>query len=279
MAKNTQANVITAANTVTAQNDSQTVVTLLPNPADSYTAIPLVETPEQRAARQEANEAALAAKQSQFSQAIQLLAEAKDGFDKAGDENVAATVTAAKATLLLYQARVDGRATADEVNAKLGDVFGFQMKGAGNSQVRVDAGSPDASKTPFGKASDIRKRIVRAVDAKAFSNGEDVKFFDAIPDENVEECREAVAVLIDQMEGDELSIWSFYDGVSKAKREHMVKLDRAFDARHIAALVETLEGPDAVATLADDAVLMAAYRNLVSALAGIDATIAAGETE
>lgn len=195
---------------------------------------------------------AAANKVQQLSEARQRLAEAADLFAEAGDEKNntgivgEAMAAASKASLLLYQARVTGNISADDLTGILGDQFGFKTKS--------DNVTP--SKTPDGRGEAIRKRIVRAVQGHEYVNGGDGgRFYAGLPTDKIEGVLHSV-------ESGELSFWQAYDNLAAIKRENANKVELAFDPKRIAAIAEKLQEEGAANAFVKNAALADAYTAL-----------------
>ena len=192
----------------------------------------------------------------------QRLAEASDLFNEGEDKAIEARVIADKAAVGLYQARIDGLASGEEVSGLLGDIFGFKAK---------KDGTP--GKTPDGQGEAIRKRVVRAVQASEYVNdGDGGRFFDGLP---AEEIGDILATL----EAGELSIWTAYERFAEVKRDHAVKTNAAFDPKRIAAIAEALSEEGAAEIFAANPALVASYGALIEVLAVIDEQASAIDVE
>lgn len=194
--------------------------------------------------------------------ARQKLAEAADMAAQGGEAETQATQTASEAAGMLYQGRIEGVITDDEITNYLGDAFGYREKG--NASNRVDPGHRDASKTPFGLGEVIRKRLVRSVKATDFvrSNGEEVPtaFFEPLDVSDV-------APLINELRDGKRTIWSVYNELGELKKKAGGTSNRvapAFDPARIAAMANTL-GNDyeaSVTTIAENDDLFNAWADL-----------------
>jgi hypothetical protein len=157
--------------------------------------------------------------------------------------------------------RADGSLSAELLTETLGNVFGFQKRGKGGSQIRVPAGNKDASATPFGEGDVIRKRIVRMVAAHDYVvNGNRSAFFDNLPVDEVQPVVETLA--------NGGSIWSAYQALTDLKAAKRTRLEAAFNAKTISGINEKLSEAAAIDLLADgkNNELRVAYNNLLTTL-------------
>lgn len=179
----------------------------------------------------------------------QRLAEAKDLQSQGQTEAERATEIANDAGRRLYEARTNGLIDGNEVTAVLGDIFGFKAK---------QDGSP--SKTPDGLGEQMRKRIVRAVAAHDYVNGENVRFFEGLDDETAD----LVQAEIDKLEGGEIGLWTCYDNIAKIKRDATSgnSVNPAFNPARIAAIVQALSEDGAAERFVDNEPLLDAYTAL-----------------
>jgi hypothetical protein len=183
----------------------------------------------------------------------QRLAQAADLFKEGGDKSSEATAIADNAAVLLYQARAAGTVSAEEASGALGDIFGYKAK---------KDGTP--GKTPDGQGEAIRKRVVRAIQARQFLNGEDGgRFFDGMPPEPVQAI---VDRLDSEDENNRLSIWSAYDQFAAIKRENAERTIPAFDPKRVAQMVEELSKEGAADILRSSPDLVKAYGALIDVL-------------
>lgn len=200
----------------------------------------------------------------------QRLAEAYDAFNSGDDRLTEANQIADKAGVKLYQAQADGSMTADEVTAIIGDVFGYQKKGA--SAFRVTSGDPEASKTPFGKGNTLRQRIVRMVNASDYvESGADIGFFGTMPEEATEEVESVIAAV----DSGDMSIFRAYDRFAEIKRAHVEKVPFAFDPAKIASLSVELLKAGAIDRIAKSDALRDEYATLLEVIQTVGDGIAA----
>lgn len=179
----------------------------------------------------------------------QRLAEASDLFAEGDDRREEATEVAAKAALGLYQARISGTISADEVSAALGDAFGWK---------KLKDGSP--SKTPLGQGEAIRKRVVRAVSAAEYvSNGDGGRFFEGLPEKEVDN-------VLTLMQNGEMGFWAAYERFAEIKRENAIKTNPAYDPKKVAAFVESLSQDGAGDVIRNNPALIASYAALLDVL-------------
>lgn len=171
-----------------------------------------------------------------LSSATQSLAHAFDLYQEGEGKAKEATEIASKAAFALYQARTTANTSADEVSAKLGDVFGFKANKDGK-----------VSKTPDGQGEAIRKRIVRAVAAfKLVETGEtDDGFFAGLSPDSMSEGDDPVSIreVVHNLGTDDgYTINTAYNVFSEIKRAQAVKTDIAFDHKKLSGIVATLGG-------------------------------------
>lgn len=211
----------------------------------------------------------------------QSLEHARQLYSEGGNKANEAQEIAGSAAKRLYQARVEGSVSNDEISATLGDIFGYKVKGgvqAGatptNAGVPKDytvAGKAVASKTPWGPGEAIRKRINRASEAAEYVGGDStITFFAGLP---VEE----IADVLDGIEEGGFGLWSAYDKFAKIKSEHATRVEMAFDPKKIGTIVGALAEEGAAAKLLANPELVAAYQGLVEVLNILGETL--GEME
>lgn len=226
--------------------------------------IPAKEVLTTLQARNEAIAGRIAAKQMIKAEVSNLLHEvaaiALVGADKANE----AQNLADKPTAMLFHAQVERIFTKDEVNEILGSEFGFVPKKDGT-----------LGKTPFGKGQDIRKRVVRAVQAHEYlvDNGPCPAFLEGV------DKTEAMSVLNTLNEGG--SIWSAYDSFGTLKER--IPVETAFDATRLSKIVMALREDGAAEKLANSPALLDTYAELLAAINKVDqdatAIIAARKAE
>lgn len=197
-------------------------------------------------------------------EARQTLAEAKDLFSQGEEQRSKAQETAAKAGILLYQDRAQGRMSNEELNGLLGDIFGFRGKGDDKDKV-LPAGHPNAGKTPAGEGEAIRKRVVRFVQADGFVNGgETSKFFDGMD-------KAKVSQVLNNLANDKLPFWQAYVTLSDMKREGSTgRINPAFDAKAIAKIVAALATSEAPQKWAENPALVKSYSALLNIIRVVD---------
>jgi hypothetical protein len=195
--------------------------------------------------------------------ARQKLAESRDYLNKGDEESAKAKETSGQAALFLYQAQVEGVASANDVTGALGDSFGFKRKGKPGETVR--AGHPEASKTPAGQGETIRKRVVRMFNAWDYvANDNADRFFDGLPKDKVEQIVREVGCPDPDNAGKwvtaDKNIFTAYDGLSEIKREAAnPRLPAALDSQHIYKLVDQLSDRNAWPILRGSESLIAGY--------------------
>lgn len=174
-----------------------------------------------------------------LSSATQSLAHAFDLYQEGEGKAKEATEIASKATLALYQARTTTNTSADEVSAKLGDVFGFKVSKEGKR-----------SKTPAGNGEVLRKRIVRAVAAYKFVElGEEDGFFSGLTPDSMTDGDDPVSIReVVRSMGTEggYTINTAYNVFADIKRAQAVKTNIAFDHKRLGAIVAELGGNGSV---------------------------------
>lgn len=188
-------------------------------------------------------------------QARQRLAEAFDLFMQGNDKAKEAQESANKAAIALYQGRTSGAVTADELSGALGDVFGYKAK---------SDGSP--GKTPDGQGEAIRKRVVRAVQAFEYGQGEEAsRFFDGLP-------RDDINGLLNGLEHGTRSIFTLYEDLAdlRKKANEGQKPASAFDPKAIAKLIDALSEEGAAQHFVDSPALVRVYGELINAINFVD---------
>lgn len=166
------------------------------------------------------------------------------GDDKAAQGDEMADI-GAKA---LYNCQLEGSVTKEETSALMGQIFGYKAK---------PDGTP--SKTPAGQGEVIRKRIVRAVDAANYlnGNGDCPKFLEGV------ELGDAASV-IGQFEAGHISIFTAYDKLGKLKEK--ATLHPAYNPAMLAKIAAELLKPEAAKAIAKSPELLGAYTALAIAM-------------
>lgn len=179
------------------------------------------------------------------------LAEAKALYENGNAKADEAATKASQGALPLYLAQSSGMVTKEEVSSILGEVFGYKAKTNGSG----------VSKTPDGKGEDIRKRIVRAVDAKMYADGKT----DTKPTWAGNATREDILSIMNRIEEGEWSIWHGYNelGNLKGKTE---AVDIAFDEKRLTKIVASLLQDGAADKVAKSPALMSVYAALDKAI-------------
>lgn len=207
--------------------------------------------------------------------AKQRLAEANDLYAEGDTKADEARTMSDQAALPLYQARRDDLLSAAELSSVLGDIFGFKQKGKGNLSP-VPGAHPEASKTPFGKGEEIRKRIVRAAQAAEYvaTKGEaDVAMFEGVPVDMVAEVLDSIGA------ENGISLFTAFDKLAKLK-DKSAAVEAAFDPQKVARFAETLAKAEAVNIFRSSPALQLAYANLVNILHVVDeAAVAANAAD
>lgn len=202
----------------------------------------------------------------------QKLAELSDTATGADEMTGAVQEIASDAALAMYQGRINGDFTADEITEMLGDQFGFVKKGAKASDPnsRVNAGDKNASATPYGRGAEIRKRVVRMVAAAEYAKtGKaegSARFFADVPQETV---ATELAAATAENEDERRSVWTVFDRLAKAKRDNApdgVRVADAFNPKKIAAIVGKLAEKGGAEVIANDTGLIEAYASLFDVL-------------
>ncbi len=208
-----------------------------------------------------------AAKMQHLGEARQRLAEAKEYADKGEEFTGEARETAASAIALLYQARVNGEISNEEVSSCLGDCFGYKPKKDGKP-----------GKTPAGLGEPIRKRVVRLVQAyqHATADGdEDVSTFFKGMDKG------DVAQILNEVDNGNATGWQAYDRFAEMKREGNNRVNPAFDPKRILAMAATLTENGSMDELIANPAVWEAYATLSNVLRviGEDERLIAAFTE
>lgn len=197
----------------------------------------------------------------------QRLAEAHDLYEMGDQRHGEAKAIADRAAVSLYQARIENALSVEEMNSTLRDVFGAKKKGGGG--VMVSSTDPEASKTPFGKGEDIRKRVVRAEAAFQCANGNvdgAGAFFEGLTGESEDKDGRTLRDVLELVNSDQLSIWSAYDAFAAIKRNHAERVNPAFDPAKISAIVDALDGDEAFDIIEGNPSLKAVYNGLMEKL-------------
>lgn len=182
----------------------------------------------------------------------QELAEVADLTNQSGEVSAQAMEISARAGAELFGAMSERLITSEELTATLGDMFGYEVK---------KDGSP--SKTPKGQGAAIRKRVVRLTQAADYVNGgETTRFFDKLPEEDVED-------IVNLVKNGDRSIWTAYEDLGKIKRDNQSRVEFAFDPKKIAGLVESLSKDGAADVIAQSNDLRQAYGALWDTLTAI----------
>lgn len=209
----------------------------------------------------------------------QQLAEAYDLLQAGEGEKLKASAIINRVGLDLYQGRIKGLVTPDEVSSILGNQFGFRMKG--DAKQTVPAGHKDASKTPAGDGNAIRMRIVRASQAYDYAvNGNGTAWFADTPASAILNVIETLPHPADyskpdgeMLDGDGTSLWAVYDRLAEVRKEGLEGVvDKAFNAKTIMAINAKLEGDIEVTlqTFRDTPGLREAYAALWNTLEALD---------
>lgn len=203
----------------------------------------------------------LANKAQLQSEAAQRLAEAADLY-AAGDEKAAeAQVASGKAGLSLYRLRTAGNISAAEVTELLGNAFGWREKNGSDRFDPTATGGKERGKTPFGMGEALRKRIVRAVQAREYvSGGDGGRFFEELP-------QEAVSDVLKQMEAGEIGFWKAYQDMGEIKKKNTNRPDAHRDPKRVAAFAEKLKEDGFAEALAGNLALQDAYLALSGMIA------------
>lgn len=209
-------------------------------------------------------EAAIAQHRAVIGKIIRTFSDAKATFEESTDIGGKGEKIANVGAIDLYRLRVAGLVSKDEATSILGDVFGYVTK---------PDGSP--SKTPFGKGSDIRKRIVRLYDAQAFARDTTGTVKCPAYLEGVD--RGAILSIVEAVEEFDtsdmeaksgISIWTGYNkiGALKDKESSLAPIMRP---AAVMKMVEALLLPSAVEAGAANEELRQAWLKLSDALTGV----------
>lgn len=191
----------------------------------------------------------LARKANITNTAKQYLAEACDYYTDASKSDAVANQAASSGAETLLIGQCNGLLSKEEVNAALGDVFGYKPKSDGKP-----------GKTPAGKGEDIRKRIVRLFNAYEHGLGRDGgTYFEGLPGDEI------FAVVSNTISG-EVSVWTAYEQLAEIKKSHMEKVESAFNPKTIAALVEALAKAGSAEKIKANPALIANYGALLEVL-------------
>ena len=134
----------------------------------------------------------------------------------------------------LYQARVDGLLTPDELSAMLGDIFGFKAK---------KDGSP--SKTPEGYGNVLRQRVVRAVNMAEFLDGKSDggAFYSGLPETALDD----VESIRNKLDSGEIGIWRAYKLLGNVRSQTVTRPEFHIDASRVSAFADKLSDAEATA--------------------------------
>jgi hypothetical protein len=190
----------------------------------------------------------------------QKLAQVADEAKAHGEQAVETEKLADVSATRLYQARIAGVISAEELTAVLGDVFGYKPK---------QDGTP--GKTPAGNGDAIRKRVVRAVQGWDYIHGGDGgRFYEPMDREAVQPVIEKIGRM--EGEGEEAhiaegcSLWSVYKQLGDLKSQGSVRLPFAVDAKKIVGLTESVSETGFFDTLRSNQSLLSAYIGLADQL-------------
>lgn len=205
----------------------------------------------------------------------QKLAETADLAKTANADAEELTEKSGEVAALLYQARAKALLSVDEMNAMLGDNFGFKVKGDAKA-APVPAGHAKASKTPAGQGEAIRKRVVRAVDARAYvtSKGEEAtRFFEGLPIAQVQPLVEAVD------RGERSVFMLYHDLASIASENSTGRLPALHDAKQIAKLASMALEAETIALAVKSPAIRAAMAELYRSIGIAGQMVAEGMNE
>ena len=184
----------------------------------------------------------------------QRLAMAADFYSAGSDKRAEAEAVAGEAAAMLYNGRVSGAFSPDEVSALLVDIFGAVPKADGKP-----------GKTPAGDGAAIRKRIVRLAAATEYAtNGDGGAYFQGLPETEIADIVQAFA-------NGHKSIWSAYDAIGEVKKAHTVRAEAAFSVKAIVAITGAIASESGVQALLDNELLAVAYARLREAIDMADA--------
>lgn len=204
-----------------------------------------------------------AASKVQLVQHIREKAEEANALIAKGEESDSSvTAIADDIATSLYRGRTTGVLSSDEVSSLLGESFGWKGKGD-KAGTRVTSAEPDKtrSKTPYGWGEDVRKRVVRAVGAHAFVNGDVIAagaFFKGLEPS-------AVKPILNAFVNGNRSIFTVYKDLQEMKQENAGQRPRlAFDPKRIAQIAAMLgaDVPAAIEEISHNAGLRNAYLGL-----------------
>jgi hypothetical protein len=181
-------------------------------------------------------------------------------LEAAGDgDKREAQLVSSEGAMALVEVMVDDKnpMAREEMNAILGDLYGWKITPATGKQ----------SKTPEGKGNDIRKRIIRYVDAVAYANGAATapKFLEGVEAQTVADS------LLEAVQN-QTSIWTVYDTLGGLKAKP-APVELALNAKRIAELVESLSNVGNMTSIAADPALLAIYSELHSAMGTLNAVV------
>jgi hypothetical protein len=197
-----------------------------------------------------ANESKIAAKLDALSAAKSYLFASASNDETANYQASEASEHSEKAGAILYRAYASGLITRAEITSAIADVFGYEPK---------KDGTPGASPKK-GRGQDIRKRIVRCADAFDYVSGKgSTDWISVIPKDELIPHLESLA-------GDKPKLFGTYAAIGELHKANVTAKLQAFDAKHIAKLVDQLCKDDAKATIEKNDTLSSAYGALCNRL-------------
>jgi hypothetical protein len=207
--------------------------------------------------RQQA-EQKVAAKVTMMTKARSLLEEAKKTFSEGETKSGEGESKAYQGAFQLYALSVAGSVSKEEVSQLLGEVFGFKAKTNGSG----------ISKTPEKAGEAIRKRIVRATEARLYADG---KTNDP-PAWAGKASREDVASVMNAVDEGKKALNYAYNELGELKgKTEGVQLFA--NINQIQKLINQLTDKAAAGVIAKSPPLLNAYANLQAAIAMMDAEV------
>jgi hypothetical protein len=163
--------------------------------------------------------AALALKFEEQKAARELLKEAVKLDRAGGNSQSKAAEIAGEAGMILYHSLRKQRMDRDELTSILGEYYGYRLKGDASTMVK--AGDKAASKTPFGRGEEIRKRAFRLLRAAEYAEtGEGDRFFEGDETAKVPPLpKDDVAALVASADEGKIGFWYSYEAFAEMRRK------------------------------------------------------------
>lgn len=199
--------------------------------------------------------------QSHQPQARQLLAQAADLMAKEFATEKELAEIEDRAAILLYMDRANGAISSEVVTETIGDVYGWRLKGTTEQWIAGKNKPDEKSKTPFNRGEALRKRIVRAVQAREYVTGEnETAFFKGLPKDDIRD-------ILQGMEKGDVGFWAAYEKMGEIKRNHRLPpLNPLLNPLKVAEIAKGLQADGMAKAIANNPALNAAYVGLYGVL-------------